>query len=128
MCNFCECATIYVYYVNLTPDQQLIIHKCHRHRNTLYDKVLVIIGMKIKNIYSLYELLNKALSSLFIRQLNMIVDNKLPVSLDRYINYEGYHTFLDPKMCFPHTRFTACVRYTAFLHLIKSLLSSDYFH
>ncbi len=48
----------------------------------------------------LTELLNKVFRSLTVRQLKMIIDNKLPVSLDLDIDYENSPGFIDPKIYF----------------------------
>ncbi len=58
------------------------------------------------------ELLNKVMSSLSIRQLKMVVDNQLPLSLDLDIDYSRYPGPVDHKIFFPEHNFTDCVRYS----------------
>ncbi len=83
---------IYAYHENLAFDQKMLFQKCHRHRNALYKQVLDILRIKLKGIYTLTELLNKVLNSLTIRQLKMIIDKRLPVSLLIIMNIEAQLT------------------------------------
>ncbi len=86
---------------NLTSDQKQIFQKCHRHRNDLYKRVLAILLIKLKCIYTLMELLYKVLDSLSIRKLKMVIDDCLPVSLDLDIDYRAYPGPVDHKIFFP---------------------------
>ncbi len=63
-------------------------------------------------IFTLTELLNKVLGSLTIRQLKMIIDNHLPVSLDLDIDYSAYPGRVNHKIFFSTPNFTDCVRYS----------------
>ncbi len=92
---------VYAYYHNLASDQKLIFENCHRCHNDLYKQVLAILRIKLKGIYTLTELLNKVLGSLTIRQLKMIIDNRIPVSLDLDIDYSAYPGPVDHKIFFP---------------------------
>ncbi len=49
-----------------------------------------MLRINLKGIFTFTELLNKVMSSLTVIQLKMVIDNRLPVSLDLDIDYSRY--------------------------------------
>ncbi len=92
---------IYAYYENLTKSDKILFTKCHTIHDKLYKEAYKLLSVKLVPIYGTPHMKSFTLTKLSARELQMVIDNILPVGLDLDIDFKAYTGLRDHKLFFP---------------------------